>query len=312
MKNKKGMNAGGTVLLVIGVMIAIALIVGVTIYVSKPAVTESVITQSTAGAISNPSVNPAVTFSTLSKYLSNSISGTTYYKVGGLTTGAKASTTALANVNPASTYVYWVSNSSHVFVKPDVFVAGTLNNPIQNGEAYEGTTIALSSYDLDNRQTTTNSAYNTSLSAGGINNVEFTYQGTNQYGEVPFGGLFYIEMNTTINTVTCKDNGVSLSAQDPNLHLTYSPSSTNKLVVFTLPSGWDDGQAVRHIISCQFSASGTDPAGVYKVGIVPSAYYYNALDGQIYLDTEKFMNSGSSTRTAPASVSVTGLTNYFT
>jgi hypothetical protein len=267
----------------------------------------------------NVGVNPAASWSTVDHWSSAALSGTDYVKVGAsidangnVVGGSRYLTTAPGNVNPGTVYGYWkINTTNNYYVKPLMYTAGTLNNVIQNQEAYLCYTATLTGYDTINRQTTTSGAYNTSLAANGIANIEITYPGVSQKSNLPFGGILVVEMNASISTVTCTGQGITPGVG--NFHITYTPASTgNKPIFFHIDDTFDTGkgQLVKKI-ECQFQNGGLAALanGAYYVKIIPANYYLGN-DGNLYLDTEKNMNNADTTRTG-LSTGPSTLTSYW-
>jgi len=232
---------------------------------------------------------PTASYSARDKYSTTSITGTSYYKVN----GNSATTTAYTNVNVGDSITYWVSNTSY-WIKPLAKSAGAGVNPFEVlGWANSSATVTL--YDLVNRESTTDGAYNTSLGANDQANVEITYQGTSEGSAGPFGGKMVIEMNSTISSVTC--TGDDLVSSDP-YHLTYTTSATTHTYKsWVYGPSLDDGSGAVRRIACQFKngATAVGAGSVYYVKFIPANYYVTD-SGDIVLDTEKFAN-GDTTRT---------------
>lgn len=239
-------------------------------------------------------VNPTAAYSTKDKFASTSVGGTAYYKVGTVDTGTAATTTALTTVNPGSQYTYWVSNNTlFLFVKPKTFTATTLNNNVVNDGAYLNSTtiVTLTAYDLNGRSTISaaggSMTYNVSAAANAVLNIEFTYQGISKVSNLPFGGIFVLELNSTVSTVTCSGDGVTASTP---FHVTYSPIHTaNKAVIFGLDETFDSGTGALRRVNCQIQNGGQLMSGVYRASILPANYYLTNT-GDIALDVEQYKN----------------------
>lgn len=223
---------------------------------------------------------PTVSYSAKDKYSTTSISGTSYYKVN----SNSAITTAYTNANVGDQITYWVSNSTY-WVKPVIKGAGTGVTTFEAlGWANSSATVTL--YDTVNRQSTTDGAYNTSLGANALANVEITYQGTAQGSSGPFGGVMVVEYNATISSVTC--TGSAIMSSNP-YHLTYSVSATSHTYkAWAYSSELDDGSATVQRINCQFKngATAVGAGSPYYVKFIPANYYVTDA-GDIVLDTEK-------------------------
>jgi len=232
---------------------------------------------------------PTATYSARDKYSTTSISGTSYYKVG----SNSATTTARSNTNVGESITYWVDNSSY-WIKPVVKNAGAGVTSFEAlGWANSSATVTL--YDLVNRQSTTDGAYNTSMGANDQANIEITYQGTSEGSAGPFGGKMVIEMNSSISSVSC--TGDDLLTSDP-YHLTYTASATTHTYKsWVYGPSLDDGTGAVRRITCQFKngATAVGAGSPYYVKFIPANYYVTD-SGDIVLDTEKFAN-GDTTRT---------------
>lgn len=234
---------------------------------------------------------PTATFTAKDKYAALAILGTSYYKTGSLA----ASTTAVSNTNPGETYTYWVSNTSY-WVTPVTKVATSGVTPFE-AQGFANGTATMTLYDLVNRQSvSSNGAYNTSMGANKQANIEVTYQGTAKASAAPFGGVFVVEYNSSINSVSC--TGDDLLSSNP-YQLTYTVTATsNTYKTYAFGSTLDDGTGSVKKIVCQFN-NGATAAGngsPYYFKFI-QANYYVSQNGNILLDTEKAADS-SSTRTA--------------
>lgn len=231
---------------------------------------------------------PTATYSAKDLYANTAISGTSYYKRG----TNRASTSIISNTNPGETITYWVDNATF-WVAP---VSATAISGVTDLAAtgYANGTATITGYDLVNRASTTNGAYNTSMGANKQANIEITYQGTNKQSAMPFGGLMVIEANASIASISC--NGDDLLSSNP-YHLTYTTSLTSHSYrVFAVSPTIDTGLGAVKKISCQFN-NGAAAAGAgttYYVKFIPANYYVSQT-GEILLDTEKFAD-GATTR----------------
>ena len=242
---------------------------------------------------------PTGSYSAKDKFSSISIAGTSYYKPSGL----PATTTAASNLNKGTQYTYWVDNESS-YVQPVTINADCGVNSF-SADAWQNSSATVTGYDTVNHQSIADGAYNSSMGANALANLEITYQGTAKYSAAPFGGVLVLEYNDTMSSVTC--NGDYITESNP-YHVTYSPSSTSttsKQYAFT--TGLDDGSGNRRVINCQFkngaTAATTSPVYVKFY----SADYYVTNAGNIVLDTQKYANDD----TTSVSKSVPTLTFYW-
>jgi len=240
---------------------------------------------------------PTGDYATKDKFSATSVSGTSYYKAN----GQPATTTAKTNTNPGVEYTYWVDNSSY-YVKPVTKTAGDKVTYFV-ADAFANGTATVTGYDLVNRQSVSSGAYNTSMGANDQANIEFTYQGTAKQSAGPFGGVFVLETNSTISSVTC--TGDQLLSDNP-YHLTYSVTATsNTFRTWAYSSEMDDGSGSVRTIQCQFQngATAVGAGSPYYAKFIPANYYVTN-EGNIVLDTEKFLNDDT-TRTGLGSVTLT-------
>lgn len=246
--------------------------------------------------------NPAATYATVDKYNSSNITGTVYAQIDGL----PATGVLPANVNPDTEYKYWISADNYL-IRPLVQKGTTGNNAFVNREAYCPSTISLTAYDVTGKAAVAVASHNVSGVANGVQNVEFDYQPVYGRSNVPFGGVFVIEMNNTITSVQCTGTGV-VSAGTGNFHLTYAVSNLSaKYQPFLLADGWDNGAGgAQKQIFCTFNNGASSAQYTQYIATIIPANYYVANDGNFYLDTEKFMNNGISTRTATNTSTFTG------
>ena len=232
---------------------------------------------------------PTAAYSGKDKFSSTTVTGTSYYKPNQL----PATTTAYSNVNVGDDVTYWIDNGTY-YVTPIQRVVGTGVNSF-TALAYQNATVSVTGYDLTNRQSTANGAYNASMAANKQANIEITYQGTAKKSAAPFGGVMVVEYNSTISSVTC--TGDDLLSSNP-FQVTYSTAQTPLAYkVYAFGSSLDDGTGSVKRISCQF-LNGNTAAGagsVYYVNFLPANYYLSN-DGRILLDVEKSANSDN-TRT---------------
>lgn len=301
MKNKSGKV---NVLLALGVFAVIAILAFVVYNQYGNTQNNALGGTPSTGSTGNPSVNPAAVYATVDHFTSAVVTGAAYYKEaatvdgnGNIVGGKAATTTALANVNPGTSYAYWVSNSSTENVQPLVFTAGNLNNNVQNTQAWANQTVTLSSYDPSAHATTTSGASNTTLAIGANVQEQVLYQGIYQKSNLPFGGVLQIVMNTTITSVVC--SGTGISAGLGSFHVTPSLIANQKAVFFHIDNTFDSGAAALQTINCQFQNGAIATANSQYTATLLAANYYVGNDGNIYLDTEKNMNNGDTTRTAP-------------
>jgi len=243
---------------------------------------------STAGG--GATYQPTSSYSARSKYSTDSLSGTSYYKVN----GNSATTTAYTNVNIGDRITYWVSNNSY-WIKP---VTKTAGQGVTQFEAlgWENSTASVTLYDSVNRESVTEGAgaYNTSMGANDQANIEITYQGTAEGSAGPFGGMMVIEYNATLASVIC--TGDVLMSNNP-YHLTYTTSATTHTYKsWAYGPSLDDGSGAVKRIDCQFKngASAVGADSVYYVKFIPANYYVTDA-GDIVLDTEKYAD-GDTTR----------------
>lgn len=232
---------------------------------------------------------PTASYSGKNKYSTETLTGTSYYKVGSL----PASTTAQTNVNVGDSVTYWISNTSR-WVQPVTISMHKGVNPIEVlGHTNSSATVTL--YDETARATVTSGVANVSLSANNNANVEITYKGTAEGSAGPFGGLMVAEHNTSITQVTCTGDVLTGSS---DFHLTYTPSATTHTYhSFAYGPTLDDGSGKTQRISCQFKAGATAPGAgsPFYVKFIP-ANWYASKAGNILLDTEKWAD-GDNTRT---------------
>lgn len=227
---------------------------------------------------------PTATFVTKDKYSTVEVSGTDWYKRG----SQPATETAISNTNPGESISYWVDNATY-WVTPATGVAGSGVTAFK-ADAFANGAASVTAYDLVNRQSVSNSAYNTSMGANDQANIEITYQGTAKASAMPFGGVFVVEANSTIASITC--TGDDLLASNP-FHLTYTVSATSHTYrTFAVGPTIDDGTGSVRKITCQFnngaSAAGADSAYYFK--FIPANYYISDA-GNIEFDTEKFADA---------------------
>jgi hypothetical protein len=281
-------------------------IIAVGVFLIFPNILSGIFTPSTpvTPAPGNAPFNPTASWSTVDKFTSGAVTGTAYWQVG----ANRASTSNASNVNPGTAYKYWMSNSTY-FVKPLEVTGAAGNNVYVNSEAYANGTIALTAYDTSGKAAIGVTTHNATLGANGVVNVEFDYQPVYGASNLPFGGLFVIEMNNTITSVSCTGDGISTNSG--KYHLTYATSNLSaKYQAFEIASGYDSGSGgALKAINCQFTNGGSSAAYSQYIAKVIPANYYIANDGNIYLDVEKFMNNGASTRTGIGTN--TAFTGYF-
>lgn len=245
---------------------------------------------------------PTASYSARDKYSTTSITGTSYYKVN----GDSATTTVKTNVNVGDGITYWVSNTSY-WVKPLTKSAGAGVTPYEV-LGWSNSTATVTLYDLVNRESVTDGAYNTSLGANDQGNIEITYQGTSEGSAGPFGGKMVVEMNSTISSVTC--TGEDLVSSDP-YHLTYTTSATTHTYKsWVYGPSLDDGSGAVRRIACQFKngATAVGADSVFYVKFIPANYYVTDA-GDIVLDTEKFAD-GDTTRTG-STINLPTATGYW-
>jgi hypothetical protein len=258
----------------------------------------TVINQPAYGGGSVTTYQPTATYTTKDKYATTTVSGTSYYKVNSL----PATTTAQTNVNNGDNLVYWVSNTTY-YVRPAFKTAGSGVTPIQ-AEAFANGTGTVTLYDLIGRVGAGATSSNVSIGANDIANIEVTYQGTAKQSEAPFGGLFVVEYNSSIASLTCE--GDALTDVNP-YHLTYTTSATTHTYkAFPFTSALDDGTASIKRITCQFrnGASAVGAGAYYTAKFIPANYYITNA-GDIVLDVEQFANDAT-TRTGLGTASTTG------
>lgn len=232
---------------------------------------------------------PTASYSTKDTFSSTIVGGTAYYRVN----GEPATTTAASNVNKGTEYEYWLLNATTYYVKPVKKVAECGVNTL-TANAWSNASVTLSGWDNTNSQVTTSAVYNTSMGANAIANIKITYQGTAKKSAAPFGGVMVVEYNSTISSVTC--TGADLGST--GFHLTFSPSATTRTYkVFEFLPSLDDGSGNAKTINCQFlnGATAVGAGSVYYVHFIPANYYLTN-NGNIALDTEKYLNSDN-TRT---------------
>ncbi len=236
-----------------------------------------------------PNYQPTASYSTIDKYSTTSVSGTSYYKAN----NNKATTTAVTNVNLKDKIKYWVSNTTY-WVKPEVVTINSQTSIIQ-ADAWANSSATVTLYDPVNRQTTTSGAYNTSLGANDDASVEITYDGTAEGSAGAFGGVMIFERNSTISSVKC--TGDQLLKSNP-YHVTYTvTATTNTYDAFAYDSSLDDGSGAPRTINCEVKngASAVGAGSAYYVKFIPANYYVTQA-GDIVLDTEKNAD-GDTTRT---------------
>ena len=240
---------------------------------------------------------PTASYATKDKFSTTVVTGTSYYKVNEL----PATTTAKTNLRVGESYTYWVDNSTY-YALPVVFSAIEGANDVV-ATAWNNNTATVTGYDLVNRQSTANGIYNTSLGANGQANQQVTYQGTAKKSASPFGGVFVVEFNSTISSVTCVGN--ELLADNP-YHITYTVGSTARTYkIWAFSSALDDGSGSVRNIDCQFKNGATDieAGAAYIFKFIPANYYITN-NGDIALDTEKFKNDDTA-RTGQGQLSMT-------
>lgn len=255
---------------------------------------------SQAGAGSGVALfQPTAAYSSKDAYASTIVSGTAYYKPN----SNPATTTAYTNVNVGDDVTYWVSNDTY-YVAPKQLIVGKGVNTF-TALAYQNASVTVNGYDETNRESTGNSAYNTSMGANAIANEEFTYQGTAKKSASPFGGVVVVEYNSTISSVTC--TGDDLLSSNP-FSITYTPSATTHTYkVFAYGASMDDGQGTPSRVNCQF-LNGNSQAGAgapYYVTWIPANYYISN-DGRILLDVEKAANNDNSRTGISNTIKFTG------
>lgn len=256
---------------------------------------------------------PTATYATQNKFDSTaSVGGTSYYKVGGLTTGQPASTTAITNVEKGSSYTYWVDNgttsATSYLIKPLTFSAGQVNTLV-NVEAYANSTSpSISVYDLIGKVSAEKETSNISMGANDNAKVEFSYLGVAKNANLPFGGVVVIEYNNTIASVNCVGDGIV--GANNKYQLTYTAASTgNNFKVYEVAEGYDVSPngvtGVIKTVTCDFvnGATAAGAAAPYYIKYYAAGYYLGS-DGNIHLDVEKAAN-GATTRTNANSVTDT-------
>jgi hypothetical protein len=232
---------------------------------------------------------PTATYSGKNKYSTETLTGTSYYKVGSL----PSTTTAQTNVNVGDSVTYWISNTSR-WVQPVTIPMHAGVNPIEV-LGYTNSTASVTLYDETARVTVTSGVENVSLSANNNANVEITYKGTSEGSAGPFGGLMVVEQNSTITQVTCTGDALTGNA---DFHLTYTPTYTTHVYKsFAYGPTLDDGTGKTQRISCQYKAGATAPGAgsPFFVKFIPANWYVSKA-GNILLDTEKWAD-GDNTRT---------------
>ena len=226
---------------------------------------------------------PPAVYTTLDKFSSTVIPGTSWYKPNGLS----ATTTSITSPAKDVQYTYWVDNSTY-YVAPKTLTANCDNNNFQ-AEAWQNNTPSITSYDNVNHAATTSGASNCSMGANDQCNIDITYQGTAKGSAGPFGGVMVIETNSTLSSVVC--TGAILLADNP-YHLTYTPTyTTHTSQQWAYAPNLDDGSGTTQTISCQFkngaSAVGTGAPAIVK--FYPANWYVSNAKNFV-LDTQKYAN----------------------
>lgn len=244
------------------------------------------------------SYQPTGSYSVKDLFGTTSISGTSYYKQD----ANAATTTAITNFNKGEVYEYWLDNATY-YVNPVTLTDAKcgVNQIVAN--AYLNSTPTFTGYDLVNRQTSTAGTYNTSLSANDRASIQFTYQGTSKQSFAPFGGVFVLEYNSTVTSVTC--TGADIATTN-DFHTTYTVGYTaHTYSVWKLNPTIDDGKGLVRTIDCQFQNGATAPGAgsIYYAKIIPANYYITN-DGNIVLDVEKYLNADTA-RTGKGTQSLT-------
>lgn len=243
--------------------------------------------------ITGETYQPTASYAAKDLFSTTTIGGTSYYKVG----DDPATTTAKTNVKVGKEYTYWVSNVT-TYVEPKVFTAVSGTNDIV-ADGYRNDSVTLTGYDIVNHESVTGGAYNTSMGANDQANIQFTYQGTSKKSAGPFGGIFVVQYNSTISSVTCTGDQI---AESTPYHLTYTGNETaHTFKTWGYTADMDDGSGSVRYIDCQFKNGATE-AGAdasYAITFYPANYYVTNA-GDIVLDVEKFENDDT-TRTGYSS-----------
>lgn len=295
MRDKKGAS-GGWIILVIGLVIVLAA-TGVLNFGGTPT-TGNAAGGSSGGSSAGSACQYAPSLSVIAKdkFSSTTIASTAYYKVN----GNPAVTTAPSTLNKGVPLEVWFSNATYYTMPKTVTADCGLNQVVLDTWANASATVTV--YDNVGKATL-NNANNLTLAANGNANLQITYQGTAKSSRMPFGGVFVIEYNNTISSVTCSGSGVSPTT---GFHVTYAVSSTgNTYKVFNVDSSLDDGTGLAKTFDCQIKAGASAmPTGSsYILNFIP-ANYYATNSGDIVLDVEQALND-LTTRTGSGTLSVT-------
>lgn len=261
---------------------------------------------------------PTVTYSTIDKFGTTTITGTSYYKAG----TAKASTSALINLNKGTDYEYWLSNATY-YVEPKTITADCTNMPFQ-ADAWANGTLSISAYDTKAHITPAVNGDNVTLGAGQTAKVDLTLSGESKKSSGPFGGIMVVEYDKSMASVLASADMASYTDANGNViskpvlldqtekspyTLTYSPSATTKVSqqwVYT--SALDDGKAQNRIVHLTYTSSDTVLGDNSTTISFYPANYYVTNGGNILLDTQKVANSDQ-TRTNLGNVPT--ITFYF-
>lgn len=243
---------------------------------------------------------PSVTYQTKDKYSSTFLSGTAYYKADGSPAGTSSPT-----IIPGNSYEYWLSNSTY-YTAPSAFTASKTGDNIV-ADAWANGSATISAYDEVAGTAIAVASHNASLGAGGKAIIDFKFTGTYKQSTGPFGGLMYVEANSTLDSMTCSGAGISTS-NPMNFQYNYQVSNTADVYQsWYYPPTLDDGSATLQTITCNFKNGGTaqPTGGAYYVKWMPANYYYGN-DGNIYLDVSQAANGLKKTLTGLQTVTFTG------
>jgi hypothetical protein len=291
--------AKNTMWLIIGAIIVVVLVVNPGILgnlgIGGQTTTPTSTTPGDASAACN--FAPTLDDSAKDSFSTTAISSLAYFKVD----GNPATTNEPQVLNKGESYQVWYDNVTY-YVEPKTFSATCGSNKVVlNGWA--NSSVALSGYDLVNRQTSSGSTYNTSMGANDQANIQLSYQGTAKKSAMPFGGVLIVEYNASLTSVSCTGADIT---ESNDFHVTHTPSATTHTyrIWKVLPS-IDDGSGAVRTIDCQFKngATAVGEGSAYYFKLIPADYYVSDA-GNIVLDVEQFANQAT-TRTGHGTISLT-------
>jgi hypothetical protein len=242
--------------------------------------------QQTAIPSGNPddcAYSPALTYNGFDvKNTGTLLIGTNYIKVDG---GAPVST--YANGGKGQVVQYWLSNTS-LYCAPTSKTLTCSPSTIQSACYQNATNTMVAQTTSSATLTAGGGATNLTLSANGVANMVLRYQGQAKKSSMPYGGIMVVEVPNTVSGVTV--NGAGVTPGMGNFHLTHTVSSTSNIYFTYLVDGTlEDATGAEKVLSFQFQAGATAPAGKFYVKFYPANYYVSN-NGDFVLDVEKSAN----------------------